>query len=461
MMSRQAFSFVDATQQGEIEMVTDPVQRIRTRTYETPFDLDLHEVLGDLASLPPALDAPYLTVSLDWTPSFDNPGRRPPAEQRRSEQRNAPLGSTSQRPALTWFEAETSTLLGALDERSPQRAALEADAARVRSWLTGELDPAARGVVVVSSQAHNLFVPLVLGVTVPNRLSQAALPSLDVLAHVAEDYATYAVLTCDQAEAELMFVTQGTHEGGITLESTLFPRKQASGGLNQRRYQARADERVAAFARTIAEEVTKALRETGVDVLVLVGSETFARVLLAEFPDDVGDLVAGTVRMDIQQDPGQQAIIDAAAPFALAAERKREATAVGSIRELLGGGRAVAGAVDVINALKAGQVQTLVMNEDYAETGWADYGYPVYGAGDIPAEHPLGGEVANIVAVALQEEFVRFTLQQGGQVELVHTRVPVSAGTSASQEAGDIPRSEPATQLDEIGGVAALLRFAQ
>ena len=54
-----------------------------------------------------------------------------------------------------------------------------------------------------------------------------------------------------------------------------------------------------------------------------------------------------------------------------------------------------------------------------------------------------------------------YTLLQGGNVEMVHTRVPVDAGTSASQEAGEIPRSEPATRLDEIGGVAALLRFAQ
>ena len=442
-------------------MVTDPVQRIRTRTYETPFDLDLHDVLGDLANLPPAPDAPYLTVSLDWTPGFDNPGRRPPEEQRRSEQRNAPLESTSQRPALTWFDAETRALLGTLDERSPQRASLEADVARVRSWLESELDPAARGVVVVSSQGQDLFMPLVLGVAVPNRISHAVLPSLDVLAHVAEDYATYAVLTCNQQEAELMLVTQGTQAEGITLESTLFPRKQASGGWNQRRYQARADERVAAFARTIADEVTKALSETGVDVLVLVGSETFTRVLLLEFPDQVREQVAGVVRMDFQQHPGQQAVIGAAAPLAMAAEREREGATVASVRDQLGGGRAVAGAVDVVNALKAGQVQTLVMNEDYVETGWADYVYPVYGPGAIPDEHPLGGNVEDIVEVALQEELIRYTLLQDGDVELVHTRVPVTAETSASQEAGGIPRSEPATRLDEVGGVAALLRFAR
>src|SRR5690606_8912221 len=149
------------------------------------------------------------------------------------------------------------------------------------SWLENDLDPSAGGAIIYSASGQDLFVPLALGVAVPNQITHGPLPALDTLAHVDEDYATYAVLVARQQDADLMFVTQGTHEGGITLESTLFPRRQSSGGLNQRRYRNRADERTSAFARTIASEVAKALEETGVDVLVMIGSETFLREISA------------------------------------------------------------------------------------------------------------------------------------------------------------------------------------
>jgi hypothetical protein len=436
-------------------LVTDPI--VTDPVVTNPVVVEEQEV----AALPVVPGGLFLSVSLDWTPGFDNPGRRPAEELRRSEARNVSTESTAQRPALIWFQSEAKALLSGLDERSSERAGVEADIARITAWLEQELNPSARGALVFSAAGQDIFVPLAVGVPVPNRIRFGPLPSLEVLAHVDEDYATYAILVARQQDADLMFVTQGTHEGGITLESTLFPRRQSTGGLNQRRYRNRAGERTSAFARTIAAETAKALEETGVDVLVLVGSETFLREISAALPSTVQDFVAGSLPMDFQQHPGERAIIDAAAPFALAAERRQEAAAVASVRDRLGGGLAVAGAVDVINALTAGQVQTLVLNEDVDAAGWADFSYPVYGEGEAPAEHPLGGDVANIVAVSLPEELIRFTLQQGGEIELVHTSVPVGPDTAPSQETGDLPRSEPARLLDEVGGIAALLRFAQ
>ncbi len=443
-------------------MVTDPVQRIRSRNYATSLDLHVTDPLRDFASVPASPGTPYLTVCLDWTPSFDDPGRLPAEELRRSEQRNRPeTTSTSRRPARTWFENEARAILSGLDERSAQREHLEADIARINAWLDNDLDPAASGVYIVSSSGQDVFVPLALGVTVPNVVKFGPLPAIDTLAHVAEDYATYAVLVCNQQEAALSFVTQGTKDRGVYLESTLYPRKQMQGGPNQRRYQNRADERVFHFARVISEEVTKALREERVEVLVLVGSEVFMNSLLAEFPDELKGLVAGTIPMDLQQEPGISEIIEVTAPLAIAAERQREAATVGTVRELLGGGRAVAGTVDVLNALQGGQVMKLVVNEDFAEHGWADFTFPVFGSGAIPAEHPTGGDVGNIVEVELEEEFIRLALQHGGGIEIVHTSVPMEIASDGTlpRATGEIPRSEPAGELDEVGGVAAILRF--
>ncbi len=83
-------------------MVTDPVQRIKSRDYATSLDLHVTDPLQDLASVPATPETPYLTVCPDWSPSFSDPGRRPAEELRRSEQRNRPdEGPTSRRPART------------------------------------------------------------------------------------------------------------------------------------------------------------------------------------------------------------------------------------------------------------------------------------------------------------------------------------------------------------------------
>ncbi|MGI8482665.1 MAG: hypothetical protein ACR2OU_00190 [Thermomicrobiales bacterium] len=204
------------------------------------------------------------------------------------------------------------------------------------------------------------------------------------------------------------------------------------------------------------------MRDVDAEVLVLVGSDVFMRSLMREFPDEVKSMVADTVRMDLSRTPSTVELLELTAPIAMQAEREREAVAVGKVRDLLGSGRAVGGTIDVLNAMQAHQVELLVMNEDFVAAGWADLTLPLYGMGPVPTTHPINGDVANLIAVDLEEELVRLALHTGGEIEFVHERVPIDAGdedTSAGAD-GQIPRSEPAKSMDEIGGIGALLRFA-
>ena len=119
----------------------------------------------------------------------------------------------------------------------------------------------------------------------------------------------------------------------------------------------------------------------------------------------------------------------------------------------------IAGAVDTLRALANGQVQMLVMNDDFSGTGWADYTLPLFGLGEIPAEHPAGGDVANLRVTKLEDEAVRLALLNGGTVELIQTTEPVSADSDVPRAGGEIPRSRAATALDGLGGIGAVLRY--
>ncbi len=444
-------------------MATDPVRNIQPRVFETALDVHVADPLKRLASAQPSVDAPYLTVTLDWTPTFGNPGRRPAEEIRVSERRNRPEEQpSSQRASRTWFEQQGKQLLAELDPRSEQHVHLSANIDRMVRYLDEELDPSASGVYMVSCSALDIFEPLALGIAVDNTCERGPLPVVDTLAHIAEDYATYGILVCNQEEAELSFVTQGIRDRGVYLESTLFPRRQRQGSLSERNFRERADQRIFHFARAISDELTKELRDDDAEVLVLVGSDLFMRSLMREFPDEIKSKVADTVRMDLSRTPSTVELLELTAPIAMRAERDREAVAVGKVRDHLGSGRAVAGTIDVLNAMQAHQVELLVMNEDFVAAGWADLTLPLYGIGPVPTTHPINGDVASLIAVDLGEELVRLALHTGGEIEFVHERVPIDAGdedTSAGAE-GQIPRSEPAKSMDEIGGIGAILRFA-
>lgn len=446
-------------------MATDPIQRVREREHETALDLNARSALVRLAALPPSTGAPYLSLSLDWRAEGADPGRAPSPAPRPSERRSGRddgfRGGTSRRPSRQQFEREVAEVVAGHGPRGVAFESLSADVERIAAYLDEELDPAAQGVFVVACSAAGIFEPLALGLPVPTRLAVGPTPALAGLARLVDDHPTYAVLLADQHEATLSFITQATRGQSVALDSTDYPRKQKQGGWSQRRFQSRADERIAAFARGIAEETGRALDEAGVGMLIVAGDEVITSALDASFHRGVKERIVGTLRLDIGAT--EQDLIAAALPLVEQAERDREAEAVSALGDVLGaGGPGAAGAEETLAGLLAGQVATLVMVEDFAAPGWADFSFPLYGVGAVPVEHPAGGDAAALVPVALEEELVRLAALTGAEIQIVHAAVPVglAEGQAIPEPGSPQPRTDAATALDKLDGVGALLRFA-
>jgi hypothetical protein len=180
-------------------MATNPIRRVQARQHDIPLTFGVREALSDLAALPPSLDAPYLTVSLDWTSAGEEPGREPPPEPRRSERRarRGDVGVT-RRPARREFDRAMEPILASHGPRGAAFDSLSADAARVTAYLDDELDPAAQGVYIVACAAHDVFEPLAFALPVPTALTAAPIPALWSLARIVDDHPAYAVLLVDQ-----------------------------------------------------------------------------------------------------------------------------------------------------------------------------------------------------------------------------------------------------------------------
>jgi hypothetical protein len=442
-------------------MATDPIRRVRAREHEVPVTFGIREALDRLAALPPSLDAPYLTVSLDWTPEGGDPGREALPEPRPSERRarRGEIGA-SRRPARRTLDREIEQMLASQEPRGEALESLSADAARIAAFLDDELDPAAQGAFIVACAAHDVFAPFAFALPMQTQLTVGPTPALSSLARLADDHPAYAVLLADQHQATLSKIRRAARGRSVWLESSDWPRKQQTGGLSQRRLQSRAEERVAAFARGIAEETERTLDDAGIDMLVVAGDEVITSALDAAFTKSVADRIVGVIRLDIQA--SEQEMIEATLPLVTQVERDQELAAVRAVAAgVAADGLAVAGAAAVLRALQTGQVATLVIADDFAAEGWADYGRDVYGVGAVPEKHPIGGDTAEVTPIALEEELIRLSIRTGAEIEIIHTSVPFDqTEESIIPAAGSPPpRSEAATILDDLGGVGALLRF--
>ncbi len=364
------------------------------------------------------------------------------------------------RPGWQQMQRELQTLVESYGPRGETYDALAADLARITEFVDNELDVTVNGVFIVADGQQGVFEAIPLDVAPTPSLVLESVPALRPLVHASEDYPTFTVVNANQQEANVWVIERLGWSENIQVVSDGYPRHQSTGGLNAQRYQNRADERVEAFARVVAEQVNRLFMESSAppDYLILSDDEPMSTAIAEHLHKEVAPKVLGKVVLG--KDPLPAEIAAIVAPMTEAAERQEETDAVQKVADNVGAQTlGIAGAVDTLRALANGQVQLLVMNDDFTATGWADYTLPLFGLGEIPAEHPAGGDVANLRVTKLEDEAVRLALLNGGAVELIQTTEPLSAYSDVPRAGGDIPRSGAATALDGLGGIGAVLRY--
>lgn len=400
-------------------MATDPVQQINVEEYDEGFSTNLNASLREIARLEPSLDVPFLSVYLDWRPDGERPYRR---------------------SAKTLFDNRAEDLRDQFAQDSDAWKSLNADIERIKEFLRDDLDPSVHGVMIFANNARNVFETFVLALPVETRITCSPTPDLLPMARVVEDYPRYAVLLADQQEATLTIINRASRMQTVEIEGSLYPSRQKQGGWSQRRFQARVDERRSHFARAVAEETRRALREAGVTMLVVAGNDVVTSDLNQEFHDEVKKAIIGEIHFDLKQGTRSD-LIKQTMPLVEEAERKREFAAVKDLKEAVGSGRGAIGIERTLRALERGQVMKLLMSSEFHQEGWADYALNVYGVGPVPEEHPAGGDVSNMYPVDLAEEIVRLTVVTDAEGEVIH------ANGGASAEFGDVQ-------------VGAILRFS-
>jgi peptide subunit release factor 1 (eRF1) len=325
---------------------------------------------------------------------------------------------------------------------SPGHGGLERTLQRVEEYVNGLAGQAyeaeKNGLALFGCESLGLWRTYYFRRSFKNELCADGIPHLAQLARLADDLEPAIVVVPSQAGADIYQVKLGD----LAIEASLrgfVPRRDkdtfnpGTGGRPGRQYEREAkDERhqeayVQRNRRAAATEVEALFDRSPGSHVVLVGTAECVAAFERELADRVRGRVIARIPRPRDWESGngsrRDGVVAGAAAAVLEHERRGEERAVDAVvGQSLRGGLAVLGPDDVVQALNQGRVHRLVIEEDFARSGWLCDNCNALGQNAEAAEVcPYCGGALRAVQF-LGEAMVARALAEGGEVELVaHT----------------------------------------
>ena len=314
-----------------------------TTTKLGPDQAFLRDLMRRLAEAT-STDAPILSAYVDVRPVAH--GERP-----------------AERTELTVVRDRLEAIAGAREPHSTARASLDADRARIDRLLEGEDLSGVDGVAIFACDRIGLWESVGAQAAFDTQVSAGPTADLFQLARLLDDQVSAVVAVVDTNTCRL-FVTR---RGGLTErrgrdEGPDEHRHREAGGWSQARYQRHIDMQDRRFAKEAAEAIEQLVRREKPAHVLLAGDERAIAALDPELSEEVRPLVEHVSRIGIRARPAE--VREEIVPILAALE---EADGQEAADRAIAGWRAGAlgtvGVVGTADALEAGQVDELIIDE--------------------------------------------------------------------------------------------------
>src|SRR4051812_12723700 len=320
------------------------------------------------------------------------------------------------------------------EPHSADRESYDRDIERIQSWVRENLRPSANGVAIFACAGQDEFFEAVqLDAPIKeHRLYVYNQPQLYELARVTDAYPRYAAVVLDSQAARIFVFALNATVGEARVEDAPVKHHQA-GGWSQARYQRHVDNLRQQHAKDTVAALDRIVREEEIGHIVVAGDEVMVPTFREELPQHLREkLVEDVVRLDITAP--EHEVLDATLDAMMSEGRREDADKTRrAIEGYRSGGLGVAGLGPTFEALIRGQVDDLLLSEEF-ETWHAE---------PVPRNSPL---IPPELAIQLPEEVE--------QVDLADELVTRAKSTGAT-----VSFIENPTYLAEVDGVAGLLRF--
>ena len=311
--------------------------------------------------------------------------------------------------------------LGRLGLDRAVREAAERDLGRVVDHLRNPADlPPTQGLAVFACEAVALFEMMPLPLVHRSRLGVDRTPLVRELASVEDEFGRLLAVVFDRTSARFFDVTayEALELPGLRADSTRgarFRGERDSAGWGEHTYNNRIREEKQRHFEAIARELFALDRRRPVHGVILASAGADANAVRPFLHAYLAERVLGTMKATPKEATAARVHQEALA-VREEWERASERALVARLGERLGAGWAVNGIPPTLRALARGQVRSLLVHADAAETGFrcSDTGRLAL------SERECRGEGVPLPVLDVVDDAIEEALRQGVNVNVVY-----------------------------------------
>jgi DNA-binding transcriptional MerR regulator len=317
--------------------------------------------------------------------------------------------------------------------QAANQGAAQADVERIERFFEHEYNRQGRGVACFSQQKLGFWREYELLVPVEDFVFLGQRPYIFPLSDIWDNYGRFGVLMVDREGARAFIYHLGALEDSAgTLGEEVKRHKQ--GGWAAQKLQRYEDQAAAHNLKGAAAWADDFLRERNVERVVLSGSDGNLALFRDLAPRALQDKVIGQINLDMNTTPVE--VWEHAFLVAQAAQRRAESDLLQQVvTAARKGGAGATGLTDTLAAMQANRIHQLLVDRNL---------------------HAAGNQCANCGALVVDP--LKTCPYCNGK--LAATADVVNLVLSRATETGvKVAVLEPSSQLTEVGGIAAVLRY--
>jgi peptide chain release factor subunit 1 len=319
---------------------------------------------------------------------------------------------------------------------TPARHSFDADVERITAFLNEGVERSANGLAIFSCQGANLFETIQLNAPIDDHwLFVAAVPHLYPLARVNDQFPRYAALLVDTNTARLFVFSLRDVQTQRDVKNAK-TRKTSMGGWSQARYQRHVEHFHEQHMKEVVDVLDRVVRKEAINQIVVACDEVAKPLLMEELPKHLAEKIVDTVRMEITA-PEHEVLnetLEALRARDAETDQERVEAMIGTWR---GGGLAVVGPEETLEALQMGQVEELLITANPAGLRRAASVPPGTTPGPVDVDTSAPSAELDAERIKLADELVKKAQATAARIRFV----------------------EDPDLLSDVGGVGALLRF--
>lgn len=249
---------------------------------------------------------------------------------------------------------------------------LEEALLKVEAWLSTELLPDTKGVALFtrSTFGGSFILPMQFAAPLPNMIVVYPTPNIYHLMELKDDYHRYVILLVKPERACILEVNLGA----ATIEAWINePEQHTRRGhaWSRSRYQVNQQHRDDRFIQGKIKILQQLMQSGGHTHFILAGKPEITERIRHALPDDLLDKLVDVIPAS-ERDQQNDVVMATLSSFIEYEEQESQSLADLLIQGLQSQNLAVAGSAETLDALRWGEVDTLVISSDYQpDPGWS------------------------------------------------------------------------------------------